>query len=68
MDYILDTIMSRFVIEPRGQSKGGWSCKTWLVVYDKVIQDYLSIDKAYRKFKNSNEVFDFLKQYIKEGN
>jgi len=53
----MEEMVYRFKIEPRGSFRGTYS---WLVVYDNYEQKYVMDGRAYKKFKHSIEVFEYL--------
>lgn len=54
----MEEMVYRFQIEPRGAYHGS---NSWLVVYDNYEQKYIMDGRAYKRFKHSIEVFEYLK-------
>lgn len=57
---VLTSLYERFRLEPRKDYVGSGK---WLVVYDKLENRYItdSSGKAYKRFKDTDEIFDYLK-------
>lgn len=55
----VDDFFSRYRIEPRSGYHS--VSNTWLVVFDKKTGTYLMDGIKYRVFRNSDEIFEFLK-------
>ena len=65
--FVDHVILTRFVIE----SRGSWRDRaaSHLVVYDRTTKDYLRDEggRAFRHFKNSDEVYTFLRESFGNG-
>ena len=56
----LDEIMRRIVLEPRAAYIKSTDC--WLVAYDKDLQQYICEGRAYKRFKNSDEAYEWIQR------
>lgn len=58
---------SKWLIEPRAKSGGGYATACWLVVKNKLTGKYLTVDggKAYIQFRNSDSVAEYINRLEK---
>lgn len=58
---------TKWLIEPRAKSGGGYATACWLVVKNKLTGKYLTVDggKAYIQFRNSDSVAEYINRLEK---
>ena len=58
---------TKWLIEPRAKSGGGYATACWLVAKNKLTGKYLTVDggKAYIQFRNSDSVAEYINRLEK---
>lgn len=58
---------TKWLIEPRAKSGGGYATACWLVVKNKLTGKYLTVKggKAYIQFRNSDSVAEYINRLEK---
>ena len=58
---------TKWLIEPRAKSGGGYATACWLVVKNKLTGKYLTVHggKAYIQFRNSDSVAEYINRLEK---